>query len=278
MTPSSGKREAASGKRTPKTAEAGLSALIGHTGFVGGNLLEQHTFDALFNSSNIEEIAGRSFDLLVCAGVPSEKWKANQLPERDLENIERLTQSVMQAEARRLVLISTVDVFIHPVDVNEDSPTHADGLHAYGRHRLQLEELAAARFDSLIVRLPALYGSGLQKNAVFDLLNRNDVQKIDSRGVFQFYCIDRLWNDIERALDNELPLVHLVTEPVSISDVAREAFDIEFTNEVAATPVQYDVHTKYAALFGGTQPYIETRTTVLAGLGAFVARERARRA
>jgi nucleoside-diphosphate-sugar epimerase len=253
-------------------------ALIGYTGFVGGNLLQQHTFDALFNSSNIEEIAGRSFDLIVCAGTPAQKWKANESPEADLESIERLTQSLMQAETRRLVLISTVEVFIHPVNVDEDSPTPTDGLHAYGRHRLQLEELAAERFDTLIVRLPVLYGSGLKKNAVFDLLNRNDVHKIDSRGVFQFYCIDRLWSDIERALANELPVVHLVTEPVAVSDVAREAFDIEFTNEVDATPAQYDVHTKYAELFGGKPPYIETRTTVLAGLGAFVARERARRA
>jgi nucleoside-diphosphate-sugar epimerase len=257
--------------------EAGSSALIGYTGFVGGNLLAQHRFDALFNSSNIEDIAGRNFDLVVCAGTPAEKWKANQFPERDLENIERLTESLMKTEVRHFVLISTVDVFIHPVNVDEDSPTPAEGLHAYGRHRLQLEELVSARFDALVIRLPALYGSGLKRNAVFDLLNRNDVHKIDSRNVLQFYCIDRLWSDIERALDNELPLVHLVTEPVSISDVAREAFDIEFTNEVAATPIQYDVHTNYADLFGGKPPYIETRTSVLAGLGAFVARERARR-
>jgi nucleoside-diphosphate-sugar epimerase len=257
--------------------EADSSALIGYTGFVGGNLLAQHKFDALFNSSNIDDIAGRSFDLIVCAGTPAEPWKANHFPEDDVGSIERLTQSLMKAEARRLVLVSTVDVFIHPVNVDEDSPTPTEGLHPYGRHRLQLEELVTARFDALVIRLPTLYGSGLKRNAVFDLLNRNDVHKIDSRNVFQFYCIDRSWSDIERALDNELPLVHLVTEPVSVSDVAREAFDIEFTNEVVTTPVQYDVHTKHAELFGGKPPYIETRTTVLAGLGAFVARERARR-
>jgi len=252
-------------------------ALIGYTGFVGGNLLQQHTFDALFNSSNIEEIASRAFDLIVCAATPTEKWKANEFPDRDLESVERLTQSLMRAEAQRLVLISTVEVFIHPVGVDEESPTPTDGLHAYGRHRLQLEELAAERFDTLVVRLPVLYGSGLKKNAVFDFLNNNDIHKIDSRGVFQFYCVDRLWGDIERAMANDLPVVHLVTEPVSVSDVAREAFDIEFTNEVDETPEQYDVHTKYAELFGGKPPYIETRTSVLAGLGAFVVRERARR-
>ena len=33
-------------------------ALIGHTGFVGSNLARQGAFDALYNSSNIESIAG----------------------------------------------------------------------------------------------------------------------------------------------------------------------------------------------------------------------------
>ena len=37
----------------------------------------------------------------------------------------------------------------------------------------------------------------------------------------------------------------------TVSDVARAAFDIEFTNEVATTVARYDIHTKHAALFGG---------------------------
>jgi len=39
------------------------AALIGYTGFVGGNLLAQRGFDALFNSRNIEEIAGVRIDI-----------------------------------------------------------------------------------------------------------------------------------------------------------------------------------------------------------------------
>ena len=57
------------------------TALIGYTGFVGSNLLRQRPFDACFNSSNIDQIAGRSFDLVVCCGARAEKWKANADPE-----------------------------------------------------------------------------------------------------------------------------------------------------------------------------------------------------
>ena len=41
------------------------TAIIGHTGFVGSNLLEAHAFDDLFNTSNIDQIAGREYDLVV---------------------------------------------------------------------------------------------------------------------------------------------------------------------------------------------------------------------
>lgn len=253
------------------------SALIGYTGFVGGNLAREHTFDALFNSKNIEEIAGRSFDLVICSGAPAEKWKANAEPDRDRENIERLIGALEQVEATRMVLISTVDVFQSPIGVDEDSPTPLDGLHAYGHNRRMLEEVVGARFQSLIVRLPALYGPGLKKNVVYDFLHDNDVHKIDSRGVFQFYDVHRLWSDLEVALANELSLVHLVTEPVSVSDVARAAFGLEFTNEVSTTPARYDVHSKHAALFGGVGSYIESRVEELAGIAEFVARERQKR-
>lgn len=250
------------------------TALIGYTGFVGSTLLRQRSFDACFNSSNIDQIAGRAFDLVVCAGAPAEKWKANAEPEKDLGNIERLVRALEHVEARKLVLISTVDVFLNPAGVDEDSPTRMDGLHAYGRNRRRLEQIVASRFDALVARLPGLYGFGLKKNVIYDFLHDNDVQKIDSRGVFQFYDLERLWGDLNIAMENELPLVHLATEPVSVEDVARVAFDREFVNEVVATPARYDMHTRYAHFFGGENPYIENRETELAGIASFVARAR----
>lgn len=253
---------------------SGESALIGYTGFVGRNLIRQRQFDACFNSGNIEQIAGRSFDLVVCAGAPAEKWKANADPERDSDIIERLTRALEHVETTTLVLISTVDVFLDPRDVDEESQVHWTGLHAYGRNRRRLEEILASRFETHILRLGGLYGPGLEKNVIYDFLHDNRVDRIDSRGVFQFYDVQRLWRDITIAIDNELPLVHLPTEPVSVADIAHAAFGREFTNETSAPPARYDVHTRYAALFGGAGTYIENKSEELAGIAAFVAAER----
>src|SRR6202008_232933 len=115
------------------------AGLIGHTGFVGSNLLRQSTFDATFNSSNIDSIAGQEFDLLVCAGVRAEKWIANGNPEADLAGVERLIKPLRSVKARRAVLISTVDVFITPIGVDESTKVETKGLHAYGTNRYHLE-------------------------------------------------------------------------------------------------------------------------------------------
>ena len=97
------------------------TALIGYTGFVGG-ILSRHTrFDDLYRSTNIEDIRGKSYELIVSAGVSSLKWKANQEPEADRQAILKLMDALRHVKARTFVLISTIDVYDNPVGVDEGS-------------------------------------------------------------------------------------------------------------------------------------------------------------
>jgi nucleoside-diphosphate-sugar epimerase len=254
------------------------SALIGHTGFVGSNLARLTQFDAFYNSSNIESIAGKEYDLVVCAGVRAEKWIANANPEADRAGIDRLIQALETVRARRAVLISTVDVFITPLDVDETTPVTTTGLHPYGRNRHHLEQTFADRFDTVVARLPGLYAPGIKKNIIHDFLHEHQTEKIDSRGVFQFYGLHRLWRDLQLAMTNQLRVVHLPTAPVSVAEVALAAFGREFTNHVVDRPARYDVRTRHAELFGGLGDYLENKTAELEGIRLFVDHERSRKA
>jgi nucleoside-diphosphate-sugar epimerase len=251
------------------------AALIGHTGFVGGNLRDQFRFDALFHSSDIEDIAGRHFDLLVCAGAPAAKWKANQDPSADRAGLSRLCRALAKVSAREVILISTVDVFGDPQGADEGVTPR--GATPYGQHRLELEEFITSHFQSLVVRLPALFGPGLKKNAIYDLLNDNQVDRIDSRAVFQFYDVRRLWADVAAARRAGLALVHFATEPASMAEVAAAAFGRHFHNELPGKPARYDFRTRHAHLFGHQGGYLRTRAEVLVDLADFVARERAKK-
>lgn len=255
------------------------AALIGHTGFVGGNLKAQGAFDALYNSRNIEEIAGREFDLVVSAGAPAVKWLANQKPAEDWAAIERLTKSLGTVKARRFVLISTVDVYARPIDVDENTPIDLATAQPYGKHRLMLEQFVAERFPgALRLRLPGLFGPGLKKNIVFDFLNENRLDLIHQDGVFQFYDLANIGRDIETCLAAKLEVVNFATEPVSVRDVALRAFGREFTNTLPAPAPRYDFHTVHARAFGKTGQYLASRDEVLAGMKRFVDASRAGRA
>ncbi|CAB3637613.1 NAD-dependent epimerase/dehydratase family protein [Paraburkholderia rhynchosiae] len=250
-------------------------ALIGYTGFVGSTLLKQKHFDARFRSTNISDIRGQSFDLVLGAGAPAQKWIANAEPESDREKIEGLIEHLSAVQCGTFVLISTVDVFRQPIGVDESTPVDEEGLHAYGLHRRLLEKFVEKNFARhLIVRLPGLVGPGLRKNVIFDLLNDNNLHTIDSRGSFQFYPMVNLWADIQTALAGGLKLVHLTAEPISVAELAEQGFGKRFEQATQAQPANYDFRTKHAALFGASGPYQYSRRETIQAVRSYAQSER----
>ena len=185
-----------------------MNALIGHTGFVGSNISRQASFDECYNSKNIEQIRERSFDVIVCAGVSSLKWKANRHPNEDFLNIEQLIENMTKASFKKLILISTIAVYDNPAD------------NAYGRNRLYLETFLSNKYDDvLIVRLPSLFGKGIKKNPIYDLLHKDYRFLPNPDSQFQYYCLDNLWKDITIAVENNIKYLNICSEPVVFSEV-----------------------------------------------------------
>lgn len=254
------------------------TALIGYTGFVGGTLLRQRPFDEKYNSSNIKAIEGQEFDLLVCAGAPAAKWIANQHPEEDLRNIEGLMGHLKSVSALRIVLISTVDVYRRPIDVDESTPIDPEQTDPYGRHRFYLEQFVEATFrEHHILRLPGLFGEGLKKNFIYDLLNDNALDWTHRDSMFQWYDMSTLWRDIQVVCSAGLTLVNFATEPVRCEEVAEKCFQMKFDNITEKPAVSYDMHTSYSSAFGGQGDYIMSSGQVLNRISSFVQQERNRK-
>lgn len=250
-------------------------ALIGYTGFVGGNIEKQAKFDDYYNSRNIAEIEGKEYDLVVSAANRAEMWRINQEPEKDLAEIKDYISHIAKAKIGKLVLISTVGIYKNPNGANEDTPIETEGLLPYGVNRYYLEQYCQDNFDTTILRLPGLFGDGLKKNVIYDLLHDNNVDRIHKDGVYQYYNLDNIWKDIQIALDNNLPLVNLATPPVSTAEVAKEAFGVDFTNTPAdVKPAHWDMHSKYAVVYGGEGNYLYSKQQELADIKKFVERER----
>lgn len=253
------------------------SALIGHTGFVGRNLRRQTDFDHLFNSTNFQDLADRDFDLIVCAGLPAAKWLANKDPEKDRANMIALADTLSRVRARRFVLVSTIDVYPSTAELDEDFDCHgvADH-HPYGVHRREFEDRVRRRFAGAhILRLPGLFGDGLKKNVIFDLLHDNAVAAIDPASVFQWYWIGRLWSQVEVIVEAGLGLINLVTEPIPTRDIIDRFFPDAPVGEPAGSAVTYDLRTKHGALFGSqASGYVQSRAQVMADLATWLSHAR----
>ncbi|MFZ3009920.1 MAG: NAD(P)-dependent oxidoreductase [Candidatus Microsaccharimonas sp.] len=247
------------------------TALIGFTGFVGSNLERLYKFDDLYNSKNIADIEGREYDLVVSAANRAEMWRINQEPDVDLAEINDYIGHVSKAKIKKLVLISTVGIYKNPDGANEDTPIETDELSPYGANRYYLEQYCYEHFDTLVVRLPGLFGPGLKKNVIYDLLNHNNIDRLHADGVYQYYNLENIWRDIQIALDNNLSSVNLATPPISTKRIAGECFGIDFNNRPSdITPAHWDMHSKYAHLYNSKGSYLYSERQVLNQIKAFV--------
>lgn len=302
--------------------------LVGYTGFVGSNLAKNYKFDGLYNSKNIKEAFETNPDLLVYSGIRAEKFLANSNPEKDLEIINNAFENIKKINPKRVVLISTIDVYKKPIDVDEDTPIDIEGLLPYGLNRYKLEKMVEENFDDyLIVRLPGLYGENIKKNFIYDfinfipsllneekytdIINRNDYIKdfyikqengfykcidvnseqkanlktyfekigfsalnfTDSRSIFQFYNLSYLWEHINIALDSGIKKLNLATEPVSIQELYKYIKGIEFVNEVAKEPYNYNYKTKHFDKFKGKNGYIFNKEFIYYDIKKFIEKQ-----
>lgn len=300
-----------------------MISLVGYTGFVGSNLAASASFDGLYNSKNISEAFGTNPDVLYYSGVPAQKFIANKFPDEDFKTVENALENIKKINPKKVVLISTVDVYKAPNGKDETAFMETENLHPYGANRLWLEQQVMANFeDYLIVRLPGLYGQNLKKNFIFDFLTflpsmlngakfaelnakNTDVEKFytlqdngfytlnadadkaeakkvfedvgfsalnftDSRGVFQYYNLKYLYDNIQTAIENGVKILNIATQPVTISEIYRTLTGGEFVNEIADVPPYYDFCTQHAQLFGGRDGYIQTKEFVLNDIKEYV--------
>lgn len=146
--------------------------LIGYTGFIGSNIADEKDIVQKYNSKNIDEAFNNKHDVVIYAGVRAEKYLANNEPEKDMHIIENAINNIKKMDFKKLILISTVDVYKSPVSVNEETVIDTENLHPYGLNRFQLEQWVAENVNNYhIIRLPGLFGKNIKKNFIFDMIN-----------------------------------------------------------------------------------------------------------
>jgi nucleoside-diphosphate-sugar epimerase len=146
-------------------------AVIGANGFVGKALVKVLEKSGKFQIQKVtrenyedEKLAANEYDIIIHTAMPSKRWWAANNPLADFDATVRITADILYNwKYKKLVLISSVSA-------------RAQSNHPYGRHKHVAEVLVHDHSsDHLIFRLGGLYGDGLDKGVIFDMINGNEI-------------------------------------------------------------------------------------------------------
>ena len=105
------------------------------------------------------------------------------------------------------------------------------GAKNYGLNRLMLENFVEKKFkNNFILRLPIVYGKKFIKNCIYDLINKNEIHKLNGSDIIQIYNVSNLKKDINFVIKNKIKKLNLSSKPIKLSILAKKLFKIKLIN------------------------------------------------
>jgi hypothetical protein len=230
-----------------------MKIIIGNTGLVGTTLCKSVNFDLKFNSSNLSDFPNIVEDgaelYLTC--LPATKWMVNKNATGDFENMMNILNLIKCKKYKKVILISTIDVYnSSELKSNENTIPLIQNFN-YGNNRYLFEVLVKEYLQTeelKIFRLPALFNQHIKKNILFDLINNNNVELINSNSSYQWYNLNNLSNDIIKYSEkypNEI-VFNLFPEPIdSLEIINLFPFLLNQVN-FSENKIVYDFTTKFS--------------------------------
>lgn len=245
-------------------------ALIGYTGFVGSYLRSKLPSNIdLYNSQNISTIHNKIYDIVYFAGLPATKWLINKDPQRDIKNLLSIQHHLLTVNVNKFILISTIDVYDNTYSCQSEDFINIT-TESYGKHRYIMEEWVKIQYeDHHIIRLPALFGLGLKKNIIYDILSNNQKNHINCASIFQWYSLEDLYKDIEYVIDSNIKVINLFSEPILTYDLITNCFPNEnsLLKQNNSNIITYNQHTNHGI---ATKYYWDTQTSILKKLNNYI--------
>lgn len=185
--------------------------IVGSEGFFGKTLVKisnEFNFKIIkIIRENFVEYKNDRFDILINCAMPSKKYLASKNPLLDFQESVGLTAN--------LVYSWNFDKFIQ---ISSISVNEIKNKHPYGINK-KAAEIIASSTKSIIVRLGTIYGEGLNKGALYDLLNSNKLY-VDISSEYDFISIDFVSRWIFSNMDREGIVELGAKDTTSLSEIA----------------------------------------------------------
>ena len=235
------------------------SCLIGYSGFVGNKIgLKRNILK--INSKNILSIKNKNFNYIYCAAPSGKKYIANQNPNKDFKNILDLIKVLKTIKCKKFILISTIDVYQKKtVNVNEKYSPKIRAKN-YGSNRLYLEKFVIKYFNNThIIRLPNLFGTGLTKNFIFDLIH-HDYVYLNKNSIVQLFNIDKINFYIKKIILYKIKCINLISAPLKVKELCKLLK--KNRKKFIGVKYQYNIQSIYSGKFTKNSKYIISKNEI----------------
>ena len=209
-------------------------ALIGAEGFVGTSIAKalssKKQIDLVRVNRQNHELKRNegTYDILINAAMPSKRFWAHQNPAKDfIETTQKTYKLVNDWNWKKIIQISSISARSQLNTV-------------YGRHKAAAEKLVEYG-DNLILRLGPMYGDGLDKGVLIDIL-KNKTVFVARNSRYCFAPIRWIGEWIGCNLDRTGVMDLGANEAITVGEVAdainsNSAFQGEIDNQVLSTPI-----------------------------------------
>ncbi|MDB4309109.1 hypothetical protein N9913_02245, partial [Porticoccaceae bacterium] len=135
--------------------------------------------------------------------------------------------------------------------------------------RYHLEECLIKHYENVsTIRLPALFGTGLKKNVIFDFLNNRPLDGLNANSKFQWFDLDSLSEIIDAVDFHGIRELNVCSYPLSVQELLNYV-GVEFNNNCAVSPaVKYDITSIHANKFNNIN-YLYDKQKTLESIGLF---------
>lgn len=186
--------------------------IVGAKGFLGRALCKvakNYNFQTVeITRQNYDKYKQEKFDILINSATPSRKYWALQNPFLDFHATVMLTADLTYNwNYEKLIQISSMSV-------NDDNSKHPYTINK------KAAEIITSYKDHLIVRLSNLYGDGLSKGPLFDLLNSNKIY-VDIKSEYSFISTDFVAKWIFDNLNKEGSVQLGARDTISLLEISK---------------------------------------------------------
>jgi hypothetical protein len=243
--------------------------LIGSGTPVGNHLAATGAFSNCFSYGDLADFQGSCHEIIAV------------LPEKDSggrRNCQKLTKfftSEKAPNAKRLIIVSSICAYPSQSLPFDEMALDANQLDASAGSpfsrllRATERALATAAPQTIILRLPEIFGVGVTNKGLLKEVLGEDGSHINRIAIHQWYPIERLERDLIIARHLKAPSVNLVSEPLPASRLLSELFPGEVGH--IAKPAHYSrIRSRHAEVFGGSGGYIMSAEAALTQLSQFV--------